>query len=94
MADYQLSWTTLPGRGGIACSEFRAVATPAPDRERGVAVTCATSGECEALVRHLEEHFARQRFANSAAAFETVKSYAIEWSARRGTRAAETNEPG
>lgn len=37
----QLVWNCEPGLRGLACSEFRAVATAAPDQERGVAVELA-----------------------------------------------------
>jgi hypothetical protein len=77
VATYQLSWKTLPGLRGLACSDFRAVATETPDTERGVAITCATQTECDALLRELESHFAVQRFSNNAAAFETVKEFVI-----------------
>jgi hypothetical protein len=85
---YQLIWKTLPGLRGISCSEFRATPTSAPDNERGVAVELANDAEREALVQHLEEQFAAQRFSNNAAAFEAVKSYVVEWAGRnvgRGT---------
>lgn len=83
MMIYQLSWATLPGLRGLGCSEFRAVATTAPDNERGVAVELASEAEREALLAQLEEHFAAQRFSNNAAAFETVKAYALEWKAKK-----------
>jgi hypothetical protein len=75
---YQLRWKILPGLRGISCSGFEAVATPAPDTERGVAVEFAGEAERDAFLSHLEEHFAAQRFSNSAAAFETVKTYVME----------------
>ena len=59
---YQLSWTTLPGLRGLACSEFRATPTAAPDNERGVAVECASEAERDALLAELEAHFGPQRF--------------------------------
>ncbi len=80
---HQILWTTLPGLRGLSCSEFRAAATEQPDNERGVAVELASEAEREALLRQLEEHFAAQRFSNNAAAFETVKTYVLEWAARR-----------
>ncbi len=79
----QLSWKILPGLRGLSCSEFRATPTRAPDTEQGVAVECASQAECEALVRHLEEHFAAQWFSNNAAAFEAVKSYVLEWAVKK-----------
>jgi len=80
---YQILWATLPGLRGLNCSEFCAVPTEQPDNERGVAVELANEAERNALLRHLEEHFAPQRFSNNAAAFETVKAYVLEWAARR-----------
>lgn len=73
-----MSWKTLPGLRGLACSAFRAVETAAPDNERGVAVEIAGSAERDALLAELESHFASQRFSNNAAAFEAVKSYVLE----------------
>jgi len=75
---YQVSWTTLPGLRGIACSEFRATPTAAPDGERGVALRFASEAECNALLSDLERNFAARRFMNAADAFDTVKAYAIE----------------
>jgi hypothetical protein len=76
---YQLSWATLPGLRGLGCSGFRAAPTEAPDNERGVAIELASEAERDAFLRRLEEHFAAQRFSNSAAAFEAVKATALEW---------------
>jgi len=75
---YQLNWETLPGLRGLSCSDFKAAATNAPDRERGVAFDCASEAECAALLAELEKHFGPQRFSNNASAFEAVKSYVIE----------------
>jgi len=80
---YQLNWQTLPGLKGLSCSNFRAIATHAPDADRGVAFECTSEGECADLMLKLEAHFGAQRFSNNAAAFETVKAYVLEWSARR-----------
>jgi hypothetical protein len=80
---YQLSWTTLPGLRGLACSEFRAAETATPDHERGVAVEFAGRGECDAFLAGLEEQFAAQRFPNNAVAFETVKACILERVAQR-----------
>jgi len=80
---YQLSWTTLPGLRGLACSEFRAVLTAAPDRERGVAVECVSEAESAALVTELEGHFGPMRFLNASAAFDGVKDYVAQRMARR-----------
>jgi hypothetical protein len=81
---YQLSWTTLPGLRGLACSEFRAMATAAPDNERGVAVECASEGQRDALLAELEKHFGPRRFLNTSAAFDGVKNYIAQWAVRRG----------
>jgi len=80
---YQLSWTTLPGLRGLACSEFRAAPTSTPDTERGVAVECASEAERDALLAQLESHFGPQRFLNAAAAFDGVKDYVAQNAARR-----------
>jgi hypothetical protein len=72
---YQLSWTTLPGLRGLACSEFRAIPTASPDIVRGVAFECAGGAECDALLGELEAHFGPMRFLNTAAAFDAVKDY-------------------
>jgi hypothetical protein len=79
---FQLSWTTLPGLRGLACSEFRATPTSAPDNERGVAAECASEGERDALLAELEAHFGPQRFLNTAAAFDAVKDYVAQRAAR------------
>jgi hypothetical protein len=75
---YQLGWSTLPGLRGLACSDFRATPTDAPDNERGVAVELLTEEQRSELLQRLEEHFAAKRFSNAADAFDTVKAYAIE----------------
>jgi hypothetical protein len=80
---YQISWTTLPGLRGLACSEFRATPTSAPDYERGVAVECADENERDALLAELETHFGAQRFLNTAAAFDGVKDYIAQRVARQ-----------
>jgi hypothetical protein len=79
---YQLSWQTLPGLKGLSCSSFRAVATHAPDTDRGVAFECSSEAECADLMLKLEAHFGAQHFSNNAAAFETVKAYVLEFSTR------------
>lgn len=79
---YQLSWTTLPGLRGLSCSEFRATATTSPDMERGVAVECASDAERDAILAELEGHFGKQRFLNTAAAFDAVKDYVALRAAR------------
>ena len=80
---FQISWTTLPGLRGLACSEFRATPTTAPDNERGVTVGCATEAERDKILAELEAHFGPQRFLNTATAFDAVKNYVLQWTARR-----------
>src|SRR5579863_3563709 len=80
---YQLSWTTLPGLRGLACSEFRATPTVAPDNERGVVVNCTNEADRESLLAELEKHFGPLRFLNTAAAFDGVKDYVAMRAARR-----------
>jgi len=80
---YQLSWKILPGLRGLSCSGFQAAPTSGPDNEQGVAVAFASPAERDAFLLKLEEHFLGQRFSNQAAAFEAVKTYVLEWSARR-----------
>jgi hypothetical protein len=80
---YQLNWQTLPGLKGLSCSNFRAAATHSPDSERGVAFECANETQCANLMLKLEAHFGAQRFSNSAAAFEAVKAYVLDWSAQK-----------
>jgi hypothetical protein len=75
---FQLGWSTLPGLRGLSCSGFRATPTAAPDNERGVAVEFATDAERDNFLRKLEEHFAVQRFTNTADAFDSVKAYALK----------------
>ena len=79
----QLSWKTLPGLRGLACSEFRATETAAPDNEGGVAVEFGSQDERDAFVGELETQFAAQRFSNNAAAFEAVKTYILGRVAQR-----------
>jgi hypothetical protein len=81
--NFQISWTTLPGLRGLACSEFRAMPTTAPDNERGVAVECANEAERAALLAELEAKFGPQRFLNTAAAFDAVKDYLVQRMAKR-----------
>ena len=80
---YQLTWKILPGLRGLSCSEFGATPTSAPNNEQGVAFECASEAECAALVQKLEAHFGAQRFSNNASAFETVKTYVLEWATKR-----------
>jgi hypothetical protein len=80
---FQISWTTLPGLRGLSCSEFRATLTTAPDNVRGVVAECASEAESAAVVADLEKHFGPQRFLNTAAAFDGVKDYVAQRTARR-----------
>lgn len=80
---YQLGWTTLPALQGLSCSEFRATPTTAPDNERGVALEFASDAERDAFLREMEAAFAARRFTNAADAFETVKAYALDRTAKR-----------
>jgi hypothetical protein len=79
----QLTWKILPGLRGLSCSEFRATATTAPNNEQGVAFECANDAQRDTLLKELETHFASQRFSNNASAFESVKSYVLERSAKQ-----------
>jgi hypothetical protein len=79
---YQLGWSTLPGLRGLACSDFRATPTAAPDNERGVAVEIATEEQRDALLQQLETYFGAKRFTNAADAFDSVKAFVLERSAR------------
>jgi len=75
---YQLGWTTLPGLRGLSCSEFRAVATDAPNSVNGVALEFASDVQRDEFLRQLEAEFAPRRFTNAADAFDTVKTYVLE----------------
>jgi hypothetical protein len=80
---YQLGWTTLPGLRGLSCSEFRAMPTTAPDNERGAAIELVSEAERDEFLRCIEAEFAPRRFTNAADAFDTVKAYVLERSAKR-----------
>jgi hypothetical protein len=80
---YQLGWATLPGLRGLSVSGFRAMATTAPDNEQGVAVEFASEAERDAFLQRIEEEFAARRFTNTADAFDTVKAYVLEHTAKR-----------
>jgi hypothetical protein len=80
---YQLGWTTLPGLGGLAVSEFRLLPATRPDPERGVALEFAGEAERLAFLEAAEAQFARRRFSNAADAFDTVKAWAQEQAGRR-----------
>jgi hypothetical protein len=79
---YQLGWSTLPGLRGLACSDFRATPTAAPDNERGVAVEI-TEEQRDRLVRQLENYFGTKRFSNAADAFDSVKAFVLEHAAKQ-----------
>jgi hypothetical protein len=81
---FQISWTTLPGLRGLACSEFRATPTTAPDNERGVTVECTSDSERDAFLGKLEAQFGSQRFLNTASAFDAVKDFVISFQSRKG----------
>jgi len=80
---HQLTWQTSPGLRGLVCSKFRAVETRTPDNQRGIAISLENDDEREALLAELEMHFAAQRFSSDAAAFEAVKTYALERASRK-----------
>jgi hypothetical protein len=80
---YQLTWKILPGLRGISCSDFGARPTAAPDNEQGVSFESTTETDRDKLLDELEEHFGPQRFSNNAAAFETVKMYVLEKTAKK-----------
>ena len=80
---YQLGWSTQPGLRGLSVSEFRATPTDAPDNERGVAIELESNADRDAFVREIEAAFAARRFTNAADAFDTVKAYALERTAKR-----------
>lgn len=88
----QLNWTTLPGLRGLACSDFRATETDTPDNEHGVAIAFRSEEELDALLRELETYFAAQRFSNNAAAFEAVKSYALQAGVGTGSKTVMKDE--
>jgi hypothetical protein len=79
---YQLGWSTLPGLRGLACSDFRATPTAAPDNDRGVAIEIATEEQRDMLLQQLENHFGMKRFTNAADAFDSVKAFVLDRSAR------------
>jgi hypothetical protein len=79
---YQLGWSTLPGLRGLACSDFRATPTAAPDNDRGVAIEIATEEQRDMLLQQLENHFGMKRFTNAADAFDGVKAFVLDRSAR------------
>jgi hypothetical protein len=80
---YQVGWSTLPGLRGLACSDFRATPTAAPDNERGVAVEIASEEQRDTLLRQLENYFGPKRFTNAADAFDSVKAFVLDHSAKQ-----------
>jgi hypothetical protein len=80
---YQLGWSTLPGLRGLACSDFRATPTAAPDNERGVAVEIASEEQRDSLLQQLENYFGAKRFTNAADAFDSVKAFVLDHSAKQ-----------
>ncbi len=67
---------------GLACSDFRATPAAQPDNERGVAIEIGSEAQRDTLMQKLEAHFAAKRFSNAADAFDTVKAFILEQSAR------------
>jgi hypothetical protein len=80
---YQLGWSTLPGLRGLACSDFRATPTQAPDNERGVAIEIATEEQRDSLLKQLETQFGTKRFTNAADAFDSVKAFVLDHAAKQ-----------
>ena len=80
---YQLGWTTLPGLRGLRVSDFRAEPTETPDTQRGVAAEFASAAQCEVFLKAAENEFSSRRFGNAADAFDTVKAWVLERTARR-----------
>ena len=78
-----MSWKTLPGLRGLACSDFQAVPTAVPDSDHGVAVEFANEAARDTFLKAIETHFADRRFTNAADAFDSVKAYILELSAKR-----------
>jgi hypothetical protein len=79
---YQVGWSTLPGLRGLACSDFRATPTAAPDNERGVAIEIYTDEQRDTLLQQLENYFGAKRFTNAADAFDSVKAFVLKHAAR------------
>ena len=73
----------MPGLRGLACSDFRATPTTAPDNERGVAIKIATEEQRDTLLRQLENYFGAKRFTNAAEAFDSVKAFVLDRSAKQ-----------
>ena len=68
---------------GLACSDFRATPVAEADNDRGVAIEIATEAQRATLLQQLEAHFAAKRFTNAADAFDTVKAFILEQSAKQ-----------
>ena len=73
----------MPGLRGLACGDFRAKATAAPDNQRGVAIEIATEEQRDTLLQQLEDHFGAKRFTNAADAFDSVKAFVLEHAAKQ-----------
>jgi hypothetical protein len=80
---YQLGWSTLPGLRGLSCSEFRLMATVTPNNVGGVAVELASETQRDEFLRQLEKYFEARRFTNAADAFDSVKAYVLEQTAKQ-----------
>jgi hypothetical protein len=75
---HRLTWQTTPGLRGFVCSKFRIADKSALDNQQGIAVSLDRDDAREGLIAELEMHFAAQRFETADAAFEAVKTYALE----------------
>ena len=73
----------MPGLRGLACSDFRATPTAAPDNERGVAVEIASEEQRDSLLQQLETYFGAKRFTNAADAFDSVKAFVLDHAAKQ-----------
>jgi hypothetical protein len=80
---YQLGWSTLPGLRGLACGDFRATPTATPDNQGGVAIEIASEAQRDRLLQQLEDYFSAKRFTNAADAFDTVKSFILDQTAKQ-----------
>ena len=68
---------------GLACGDFRATPTAAPDNERGVAIEIATEEQRDTLLQQLKDHFGAKRFTNAADAFDSVKAFISDHAAQQ-----------
>ena len=73
----------MPGLRGLACGDFRATPTAAPDNERGVAIEIATEEQRDTLLQQLKDHFGAKRFTNAADAFDSVKAFISDHAAQQ-----------